>query len=112
MSVTDKETVQVTAPTGFALERFLLSVFLALEARAVGRGAAPQFSATAILPTFSAGAALLYGGAFGAILDYRTPLAGRPGDAGLRRERKCSMLRAGRAQEVMGEARQAWAPPG
>lgn len=60
--------------TGFAVGGFLLSVFLALGVQAGSAGTAPKFSSTAILLTFTLGAALLYGSAFAAILGYRMPV--------------------------------------
>lgn len=59
--------------TGFAVGGFLLSLFLALGVRTHLAHAAPQFSSTAILLTFTLGAALLYGSGFAAILPYRMP---------------------------------------
>ena len=56
--------------TGFAVGGFLLSVFLAFGTHGAAAGA-PQFSPTAVLLTFTLGAAALYGSGFLAILPYR-----------------------------------------
>ncbi len=58
--------------TGFAVGGFLLSVFLAFGEQTAAAGA-PQFSPAAVLLTFTLGAAVLYGSAFGTILGYRMP---------------------------------------
>lgn len=63
--------------TGFAVGGFLLSVFLAFGARSAAVSA-PQFSSTSVLLTFTLGAAVLYGCAFGAILGYRMPAGAGP----------------------------------
>lgn len=59
--------------TGFAVGGFLLSVFLAFGVHSVTPSGAPQFLPTAILLTFTLGAAALYGSAFFTILPYRMP---------------------------------------
>jgi GPH family glycoside/pentoside/hexuronide:cation symporter len=59
--------------TGFAVGGFLLSLFLATGTHGGVTAAAPEPSGTAILLTFTLASALLYGGAFGAILPYRMP---------------------------------------
>lgn len=72
--------------TGFAVGGFLLSLFLAAGMGAGNAAATHEPSATAILLTFTLASALLYGGAFGAILPYRMPEA-RAGSADHPRDR-------------------------
>lgn len=57
--------------TGFAVGGFLLGVFLAFGTRTPAAATAPQFSAMAVLLTFTLGAAALYGSGFLAVLPYR-----------------------------------------
>ncbi len=57
--------------TGFAVGGFLLGVFLAFGTQTTVAATAPQFSAMAVLLTFSLGAAALYGSGFLAVLPYR-----------------------------------------
>ena len=59
--------------TGFAVGGFLLSLCLATGTHGSVTAAQSEPSATAILLTFTLASALLYGGAFGAILRYRMP---------------------------------------
>jgi glycoside/pentoside/hexuronide:cation symporter, GPH family len=61
--------------TGFAVGGFLLSVFLAAGTHggASATASAHEPTSVAILLTFTLAAALLYGGAFAAILPYRMP---------------------------------------
>jgi GPH family glycoside/pentoside/hexuronide:cation symporter len=59
--------------TGFAVGGFVLSLFLAAGAHATGTSAPPEPSTTAILLTFTVASAVLYGGAFAAVLPYRMP---------------------------------------
>jgi Na+/melibiose symporter-like transporter len=59
--------------TGFAVGGFLLSVFLAFGEQSGTPSGAPQFLPSAILLTFTLGAAVLYGSAFFTILPYQMP---------------------------------------
>lgn len=59
--------------TGFAVGGFLLSLFLAAGMHESVAAAPHEPSVTAILLTFTVASALLYGGAFGAVLPYRMP---------------------------------------
>ena len=60
--------------TGFAVGGFLLSLFLAAGTHVPGAMSLPQEPTTiAILLTFTLASAVLYGGAFVAILPYRMP---------------------------------------
>jgi len=59
--------------TGFAVGGFLLSLLLAAGAHGAGASAAHEPTSSVILLTFTLASALIYGGAFAAILPYRMP---------------------------------------